>query len=142
MKKKAQIQIGIAVIILILFSLLVFYIIPTLQRQVVFGIELKEGKILEDSSTILFYSITNNLDERIENAQVDFQILGQTGTYKIRSIGIIEKNNIENGAFDVSSYSLRPGFYTIQSNLSYYVPSKQEKINSLLTLQLEVITKP
>ncbi len=133
--KKAQspyIAIGIIVLIII-FA----YVFIQSQQRVFFSIQLQDAKIVEGSSTVLFYSVKNNLKEGIGNVHVEYWL--NDSRYKIKEIGFMERVDLNNGAFNVFSANLKPGTYVIKTILTYYSPSKQKEIPLELTLNLEVI---
>ncbi len=140
MKKRAQaLPIGAGILIVIGILILIFYIVPTIQQKVLFNIQLQNQKIIEGKNTILFYKITNNLKEDIEEVKLNFQIIGESYGKKDKEIGVLKKEGKDSGAFNIFSSNLDPGIYTLRIDLNYYIPSKQEKKSLTSTLQLEVI---
>ena len=133
-------QVSYVVIVAVILLILIFaYVFIQSQKRVIFGIQLQDQKIIEGANTVLFYTITNSLNNEIEEVNVTYQLVEVKNSERIKDIGVIDVKRAETGAFNVISKYLDPGNYVVRVDLSYYDSKKIKTKSSTLTLRFEVI---
>ena len=138
--KKGQLPL-VAIGAIILIALFVFLFVQS-QKRVIFGIQLQDQKIIENTDTILFYTIRNNLGNEIEEVRITYQIINVRNSERIEEIETIGVKMVESGAFNVNARNLDSGDYVVRADLSYYDSKKMETKSFTLTLNFEIVEAP
>lgn len=141
MNKKAQaIPVGGALLAIILFGILIFYILPQLTPILQVGIILNEQEIKENNVGVLSYTLLNNKREDLENVIIVNSIVGKEyiSNYNVtENLGTLPGRTKISKIYSFDTDYLSKGNYVIKTEVFYSYKGEQKREE--LILQFKVI---
>lgn len=134
----------VGIILFIVFIIILFNkVLPEFQAPADLAINIQQQQLVEGQDLIMFYKITNNKDEPLQNVEITNYIYSDSAYYqdsaKNKQIGTLDAKKSFSDTYIFNTHGLTRGNYRVMSYLQYSYQDKSYSTN--LTLQFEVFNR-